>query len=160
MLKRITALVFAAMLVSTSAFASVTANSVITAQTPNNGKQNFVQGTDSPGTFKTIYTAGANGSRCNALVASNNDASATHVVTIEVVNGANSYPLGTFVTTSPTSGQYNTVAALGTVLFGLPVDVNGNAYIQLVSGDTLKATYATALTSTDQIDMFASCSDF
>jgi hypothetical protein len=40
------------------------------------------------------------------------------------------------------------------------VDSDGNTYIQLISGDTLKATFATALTSADQIEMFASCADF
>lgn len=161
MLKRIIAFAgLAAILATAPVFASVTANSVITAQTPTNGKQNFVQGTDSPGTFKTVYTAGTNGSRCNGLTVANNDPSATHVVTIEVANGANSYPLGTFVTAEPTAGQYSTVGALGSVIFGLPVDVNGNPYIQLVSGDTLKVTYASALTSADQIVVYASCSDF
>ena len=143
------------------ALAAVTANSVITAQTPNNSKQNFVQGSDAAGTYKTLYTAGGNGSKCNAVVVANNDASATHVITLEVVNGGTGYPLVTFVTTSPTSGQYSTVNAISAINFpGLPVDSDGNPYIQLVSGDTLKATFATALTASDQIEMYASCADF
>lgn len=144
-----------------SASAAVTANSVVTAQTPNNGKQNFVQGIDSAGTYKTIYTAGANGSRCNGIVVANDDASATHVVTFEIVNGGTSYHYMTFTTTSPASGSYSTVSALSNTIWpGLPIDSDANAYIQLVSGDVLKATFATALTSADEIDVFASCSDF
>jgi len=149
------------LLCAAPAWAAVTANSVVTAQTPNNGKQNFVQGTDSAGTYKTLYTAGSNGSKCNAVVVANNDASAAHVITFEVYNGSTGYPLATFTTTSPASGSYSTVNAISSTNFpGLPVDSDGNSYIQLVSGDTLKATFATALTSSDQIEMFASCADF
>jgi hypothetical protein len=43
---------------------------------------------------------------------------------------------------------------------GLPVDQYGNPYLQMVSGDTLQATFATALTSSDLINFVSSCSDF
>jgi hypothetical protein len=43
---------------------------------------------------------------------------------------------------------------------GLPVDSDGNPYIILVSGDTLQATFATALTSTDFVNIVAQCADF
>ena len=43
---------------------------------------------------------------------------------------------------------------------GLPVDEYGNPYIQLISGDTIQATFATALTSTAVINIVASCGDF
>ena len=36
--------------------AAVTPNSDVTPQTPNNGKVQFLQGTDSAGTYKTLYT--------------------------------------------------------------------------------------------------------
>jgi hypothetical protein len=148
-------------LLSAPAFAGVTANSVVTAQTPNNGKQNFVQGTDSAGTYKTIYTAGTNGSKCNAVSVANDDASATHVITFEVVNGGTSYHFSTFTTTSPASGSYSTANALSVTNWaGLPTDSDGNPYLQLVNGDVLKATFATALTSADEIDVFAACADF
>jgi len=162
-MKRLLVSLIAACLLASSpaAWAAVTVNSVVTAQTPNNGKQNFAQGTDSAGTYKTIYTAGANGSKCNGLVIANNDPSATHVITLEIVNGGTSYPLATFVTTSPTSGQYSTVNAINSTNWpGLPLDSDGNPYVQLISGDTLKATFATALTSSDQIEVFAACADF
>src|ERR1700727_2044141 len=56
------------------AHAATTPNSVVTAQTPNRGVVQFLQGTDSAGTYKTLYTAGANGSKCNAMWSTNNDA--------------------------------------------------------------------------------------
>jgi hypothetical protein len=148
-------------LLSGPAFAAVTANSVVTAQTPNNGKQNFIQGTDAAGTYKTIYTAGTNGSKCNGISVANDDASATHVITFEVVNGANTYHYSTFTTSSPASGSYSTANALSSTNWaGLPVDSDGNPYLQLVNGDVLKATFATALTASDEIDVFAPCADF
>ncbi|MBV8054878.1 MAG: hypothetical protein JO071_06520, partial [Deltaproteobacteria bacterium] len=129
----------------------------------NNSKQNFVQGTDAAGTYKTLYTAGANGSKCNGLVIANNDGTATHVITLEVVNGGTSYPLASFTSTlAPTNNTtYSTANALSSTNWpGLPLDSDGNPYLQLVSGDTLKGTFATALTSSDQIETFASCADF
>ena len=66
MMKRI---IFAlcTVLLASPAFAAVTANSVVTAQTPNRGVVQFLQGTDSAGTYKTLYTAGTNGSICFGL---------------------------------------------------------------------------------------------
>ena len=139
--------------------ATVTANSVITTQTPNNGKQNFIQGTDSAGTYKTLYTAGANGSKCTGISASNNDASATHILTFEIVNGGNTYHTVTITTVSPGAGAYSTASVLA-AWAGLPSDSDGNSFIFLVSGDVLKATFATALTASDEIDMVATCADF
>lgn len=164
-MRRILTLVAAFGLLSTftPAWAAVTANSVVTAQTPNNGKQNFVQGTDSAGTYKTLYTAGANGSKCNSVVAATNDGTAQHVLTFEIVNGGTSYPLSSFTSTlAPTNNTtYATMNVISSTNFpGLSVDSDGNPYILLVSGDTLKATFATALTSSDQIEMYAACADF
>ena len=52
-------------------------------QTPKVTTQNFVQGTDSAGTYKTLYTAGANGSKIVACMLTSTDGSATHVVTLD-----------------------------------------------------------------------------
>lgn len=146
-------------------WAAVTANSIITAQTPNNFKQNFVQGTDAAGTFKTYYTAGANGSKCNAVMIATNDGTAQHVMTLEIVNGGTSYPICTFTTalapTNPPNNTYSATNEIGTTnCAGLPVDSDGNPYLQLINGDVLKGTFATALTSGDQIIAYPICADF
>lgn len=56
-----------ALLLMAPAHAATTPNSIITVQTPNRGIVQFLQGTDTAGTYKTIYTAGANGSKMTGL---------------------------------------------------------------------------------------------
>lgn len=145
------------------ASAAVTGNNFITAQTPNRGIVQFLQGTDSAGTYKTLYTAGTNGSKCYGGYETNNDGSSTHLITIEVVNTAVKYG-GVSFTTASNDGYANAVPAKAfmssTNWPGLPVDNNNNPYITLASGDTLQATFATALTSTDKINLVINCSDF
>lgn len=148
---------------ASSAFAAVTPNSIVSPQTPTVGVVQFLQGTDSPGTYKTIYTAGANGSRCVALWSTNNDASATHLLTVQIVRSAVKYG-GMALTTVVNAGFANAVPAqnltTSTVWPGLPTDGSGNPFIMLASGDTLQATFATALTSTDVINVVAICADY
>lgn len=154
---------FGLILSVSAANATVTANSYVTPQTPTNGKVQFLQGTDSAGTYKTLYTAGANGSRCYAMWSTNNDASATHLITVQIVNSTVKYG-GTAVTSVESAGFANGTPAqnllVPTIWPGLPMDQNGNPYIQLVSGDTIQATFATSLTSSDLINIVAACSDF
>ena len=103
MLKRL--LCSAALLagLSGAAEAAGTANSLITAQTPNRGLAQFLQGTDAAGTYKTIYTGGANGSKCFSLFSTNNDASATHLLTVQIYSGSVYYG-GEAVTTALNAG--------------------------------------------------------
>lgn len=151
------------LLLAPSAWAAAVPNSFISPQTPNRGIVQFLQGTDSAGTYKTLYTAGSNGSRCYAMWMTNNDASATHVVTVQIVNSAVKYG-GTALLSVQSAGFTNGTPAQSlitpTIWPGLPLDQYGNPYIQLVSGDTIQATFATALTSTDVLNIVASCSDF
>ena len=146
-----------------TAFAAATPNSFVTPQVPSRGIVQFLQGTDSAGTYKTLYTAGSNGSRCYAIWSTNNDGSATHLLTIQIVNGGVKFG-GTAITTVSSAGFATGVPGqdlMGSGAWvGLPRDQYGNPYIQLVSGDTLQATFATNLTSSDLINIVASCSDF
>jgi hypothetical protein len=143
--------------------AAVTANSIVTAQTPNRGIVQFLQGTDTAGTYKTLYTSGSNGSRCYGMVMNNNDGSATHLVTVQVVNTAVKYG-GVALTTVSNAGFANATPPQSlmapSVWPGLPMDSNGNPYLALASGDTIQATFATALTSTDLINIQVTCVDF
>lgn len=142
---------------------ATTPNSFVTPQTPNRGIVQFLQGTDSPATYKTLYTAGTNGSRCYGMVMNNNDGSATHLVTVQLVNGAVKYG-GVALTTISNAGfsSANPPQSLMSVTVwpGLSVDQYGNPYIQLISGDTIQATFATALTSSTLINIQITCSDF
>jgi len=143
--------------------AAVTPNSVVTLQTPTRGLVQFLQGTDTAGTYKTLYTAGTNGSRCTGMYLTTDDGTATHLVTIQVVNGGVRYG-GVALTTALSAGFANGTAALApmapTLWPGLPLDSDGNPYLQLVSGDTLQATYATALTAGTRISLVAICGDY
>lgn len=154
--------------------AAVTPNSVVTPQVVNRAIVQFLQGTDVAGTYKTLYTAGSNGSRCVAVQTTNNDGSATHLLTLQIVNGGVKYG-GTAVTTISSAGFANgtapqlitkipsyspTIAATGLPVWPLPEDSDNNAYIQLISGDTLQVTFATNLTAAAVINVYASCVDF
>lgn len=144
--------------------AAVTPNSVVTTQTPNRG---LVQFTTTPGTYKTLYTAGANGSKCWGMFMTNSDPTTTHLVTIQVFNGGTAYG-GTAVTTVLSAGFATGVAPQAITGVGptgvnnwpgLPLDSDGNPYIALISGDTIQATYASAFTS-GVINLYVTCADY
>lgn len=155
--------IIAAFLLATVANAAVTPNSFVTPQTPNRGLVQFLQGTDSPGTYKTVYTAGANGSRCYTISVSNNDGSATHLINFRLSDGVTQYG-GAQITTTSGAGFSSAGGSPqdGIQAFGgtLPKDAYGNQYIQLKSGDLLQATFATALTASTAIWVYVVCSDF
>jgi hypothetical protein len=150
-------------LIALGLMGATTPNSYVTPQTPNRGVVQFLQGTDSAGTYKTLYTAASNGSRCYAMWSTNNDASATHLITVQIVNSTVKY--GGVAITSVESAGFATGVTPQNFLSsanwpGLPVDAYGNPYVQLISGDTIQATFATSITSTDLINIVTSCSDF
>ena len=146
-----------------SAFAATTPNSAVLPQTPNRGIVQVLQGTDSAGTYKTLYTGGSNGSMCFGMWMNTNDGTATHLVTVQLVNSAVKYG-GTAITTVLSAGFASGVPAQAimtpAVWPGLLSDVVGNEYIFLVSGDTIQATFATALTSSTVINLQVSCVDY
>lgn len=145
------------------AHAAGTPNSYIVPQTPSLGATNFVAGTDTAGTYKTIYTGGTNGSKCFALMLNWNDQVATHLISIEIVHSSTAYNIAAFTTFIGLAGG---VFGVPINLFssaiwpGLPTDVSGNPYIYLNSGDTLKATFATTITTSNVINLVAQCGDF
>lgn len=118
-----------------------------------------------PGTYSTLYTAAAGGSKCNALWVDNNDPSAAHNVNCVIVNNSNKY--GGFAATTNTAGAATLFVQqnlLPVTTAGIPpaeaLDNNQNPFIFLNNGDTLQCTWATNITSGDQIDLHADCCDF
>jgi len=139
-------------------FAATTANSVITAQVPQQERYQFTHSITA-GTYETVYTAGPNGSKVTGLFVSNNDTSATHVVTCGIYNTSVQYASWSVTTTSPSAGLYNNLAML-TSWVGLPVDSDGNPFMYLVSGDTIQCAAATTITTSDFVVVTAIGADF
>jgi len=161
--------------IATSANATVTANNIVTAQTPNRGFASLgptasctASGTPFScctgsgagcvaGTFYNVYTAGANGSKCNGLALSNNDNTQTHIVTFEVSNGTIVFPLSSTTTALPGAGATGTVNVMPT---DQPLDSDGNNYLQMANGDVLKVAFASTITASTQLNITATCADF
>jgi hypothetical protein len=111
-------------------------------------------------TLKTVCTPGSNGSKIIGLIATSTDTSARDV-TVYRTNSAVDYPLGT--TTVPITA--GTIAAtngvnLLTNIAGLPTDSDGNPFIYLISGDTLRVEALTTVTAAKNISVTAIYMDF
>ncbi len=126
---------------------AVTPNSVVTAQTPKNGRVQIANADAQA--QKTVYTAGANGSKVTGLIAQSTDTSARDVQ-VSITNGGTSYPLGT-VAVPIGAGNSGTVPSVNlinaTQMPGIPVDSDGNPYLLLQSGDTLTVSALTTVTA-------------
>lgn len=155
-------ILLAIILIPIAAYAAVTPNSFVTPQGPTVALGIFLQGTDVAGTYKTMYTAGANGSRCYSISVSNNDSSATHLVLFRFAQGATQYGGASFTTALSAGFSNLNPPQDGIQAFGgtLPKDAYGNQYIQLAFGQVLQATFFTALTAGTAIWVQMACADF
>ena len=139
------------------AIAAVT-NTPIFPQTLKNTKTCYVQGTDTAGTYKTIYTGGANGSKIVAIWAGTND-DVSHLVIVRhssstsdhcATNGTCSS--GAAVTVAASSGYAASTPVINMVSTtnwpGLPADTDGNPFMFLSDNtQTIEATFATAFST-------------
>ena len=156
--------------------AAVTPNSYITPQTSKTTTTHFVQGTDTAGTYKTIYVpTSTSGSRIVGIWVTTTDGSLSHLVTVAVSSSTSSH-CGTMATsTTCAPGAAVTVAAnsgfaastpavnllTSTNWPGLPVDSDGNPYLALSDNtQTIELTFATALTSSTKLSVTVIASDF
>lgn len=133
-------------------------NSFVTPQAVDTAVVQFLPAS-TPGTFVTLYTAGSAGAICMAPYVNSTD-TATHVVQLEKVNGGTSYLLASLTTTASTGSQALTIPQdMGTLTNwpGLHYDSNGNRTFNLINGDVLKVTYATAVTTSDQVNIIIDC---
>ena len=137
---------------------AVTATPVFV-QTPKITPQSFIQGTDAAGTYKTVFTAGANGSKVIAILVNTDDGTATHILTLRVLRSAVGTNLVKYLLPINSGGD-GTAAGIDmlaggplNLLAGLPTDNDGQKYLFLESGDTLELTFATALTTAKRIDV-------
>ena len=138
---------------------AVTPNSAITVQTPNIGNATF---TANPGTYKTIYTGGTNGSKIMGIIATNTDSSTAHLVTVQIYISSVAY-WSTAVNVPSTAGTANGIPPVNLLSSGnapgFPIDQWGNPFFYLASGNILQATYTTAL-SNGAVNVIVVAADF
>lgn len=103
--------------------------------------------------LKTVYVAGANGSRFTSLLVTSDDSSNRDLKIYWTISGTD-YLLG-IVQIPLTAGTVNTVPTVNlfnsTNFPGLSVDSNGNRYMDLASGTTLKVAAGSAVTTAKTI---------
>lgn len=140
---------------------AVTATPVFV-QTPKITPAAFTN-SDSANTKKTIHTAGANGSKIVAILASSTETANARVAQIWLTRSATSYLLGS-VNIPLNSGFDGTVVAVNilsrAMLPWLPVDNDGQPYFFLESGDTLQASTTTQVASGKEVDILAIGANF
>lgn len=113
-------------------------------------------------TVKTVFTAGANGSKIVGLSATNTDA-AGYTLQVWLTRSATNYLLGSL--SLPANAGFNGSAA-STNLFasgwvpGLPIDNDGQPYLFLESGDTLTVGVTVAVTAAKTVTVVAVGANF
>jgi hypothetical protein len=122
---------------------------------PQNGKVQILPADTT--SQKTVYTAGASGSKVSSLLATSTDTVARDVQ-VSITNGGTSFPLGT-VSVVIGAGSTSGVPAVNlldpTKLVGLALDSDGNPFIHLISGDTLTVAAQTTVTTAKAISVTA-----
>lgn len=141
------------------ALASVTQNGFVTPQTLDNGVVAFTS-SSTPGQQQTIFTGGANGSKCNAGWIVGNSATNINIsigtfgfydVTIQIIGGVSPG----YGTASPAISFMSAVAWPA-----LPLDSDGNPYLILKSGQTLVAAISAAPSAGSNMVVKAQCANF
>lgn len=137
---------------------AVSTNSFVTPQTPKNTKTCFIQGTDTAGTYKTIYTGGSNGSKIVGIWIGNND-DVSHLATVRMSASTTDHCAtngtcgsGTSITITASAGYAASTPVLNAFSTsnwpGLPIDSDGNPYMFLSDNtQTIEATFATAFST-------------
>ena len=142
----------------------VTANSYVSAQTPNRGVVEFIGTTDATAALKSLYIGGANGSNVYGAIAVNNGATA-HLLTL-VINNSGGTVLSQLnaVNIPASAGNNGTVLPVSlmaaAVWPGLAVDPNGNPFLRVNNGDTLSGKYATAQATTETLSLYCLADDY
>lgn len=133
-------------------------NTPVFPQLPKNVKTCFIQGTDTAGTYKTIYTGDSDGTKVVAINAGTND-DVSHLVTVRHSTSTSDHCAtngtcgsGAAATIAATAGYAAGVPVVQinspSVWPGLPLDSDGNSIIYLSDNtQTLEATFATAFST-------------
>lgn len=117
---------------------------------------------DAANTKKTVATAGVNGSKVVGVMITSRDTS-DRIAQLWLTRSAVSYLLAaaSVVAGSGSDGTTPAVNLFDRTLFsGLPVDNDGQAYLFLVSGDTLQVSFTTQITAAKEADAAAVYGNF
>lgn len=113
-------------------------------------------------TLKTLITAPANGVRVDNILISSTDTSARDLQLVVTISSVD-YVLGTLQIPA-NAGFTNAVPTIAAFqhsqLVGLSADVNGNKFLFLASGATLKVKALTTVTAAKAISVIAQCGEF
>jgi len=135
-------------------------------QTPILGVQNFKPADAS--NLKTVYTAGANGSKVVALTATSTETASARVAQVWITRSAVSYLL-TSVNIPVNSGFDGITPAIDlltqAILPSLPFSggaggFDGQTFLYLQSGDTLQVSMTSTITAGKEIDVLAVGSNY
>lgn len=113
-------------------------------------------------TLKTLYTAGANGSRIDNINVASTDTAARDLGFYVTVAGTD-YLLFTLACplNSGNTNAINPLAVFAHVVFqGFNFDPNGNRYINLATGAVLKVKALTTVTAAKAIQFFVQGGDY
>lgn len=130
-------------------------NSVIVTQSVNVGCKAILPA-DTTATVD-IWTAGADGGRINSLVIQSTD-TAIRDIKLFITDAAVDFPIGT-VRIPASAGNNGTTASVNALaaalLPGLPLDSNGNPYIQLEGTAKLRGAMLVTITAATQVTVNA-----
>jgi hypothetical protein len=125
-------------------------------QTVNVGVQQILPADTT--TYKTLLTAGASGARVDAIFVHSTDTSAKDVILALTVSGTD-YPIGT-VAIPLRTGDTNSAPSINLLnmanispAFGM--DVNGNKFLWMPAGATLRAKAGSTVTTAKAISFIA-----
>jgi hypothetical protein len=113
----------------------------------------------------TVYTAGSNGGRIEALVANSDDTAAVNIFVFLQDGSSNVYPLG-IVNIPLSSGNLGTVANVdilagsGIRLLGMSIDHTGKRYISIPGSWLLRVSTLANMTAAKKCYVTASGFDY
>lgn len=114
-------------------------------------------------TMKTVFTAGAEGSKIVSLSATNDDSAAAYVLEIYKNNGSVDIFVGA-VNIPLNSGKSGSIPSVdlknATIFPHLPYDASGNKIMLLQAGHTLKVKSQTTVNSGKTVTIIATGEDF
>lgn len=113
-------------------------------------------------TLVTLYTAGANGSKIENIIATNTDSTTAYLITLTFIINGISYPVTT-INVPLSSGLTNSAPAISLLKnANLPTasDSNGNPYLYMGAGTLLKVNSSTTVTSGQSLSFVALGGDY